>query len=195
VFAGVFIVDRPLTVYIDFKSPYAYLAVESTRLMAKELDIPINWLPFVLDIPSYLGSARLDRSGEVVEHSRSKEQWSGAKYAYYDCGRYPNLRSLTIRGTVKIWDTDLAATGMLWTRRQGDEVLQRYIDGMTYILGDDIYFGREHLPRIRWQLEGEHGPAPDVGYELLPDDVVEPATVAFGPRTVNATSAATWYRD
>ncbi|RLA39379.1 MAG: hypothetical protein DRR42_27300 [Gammaproteobacteria bacterium] len=42
----------------------------------------------------------------------------------------------------------------------------------TYVLGDDIFFGREHLPRIRWQLEGEHGPAPDVGYELLPDDAV-----------------------
>ena len=82
--AGVFIMDRPLTVYIDFKSPYAYLAVAPTRLMARELGIQINWLPFVLDIPSY--------------------------------------------------------------------------------------------PRIRWQLEGEHGPAPDVGYELLPDDVVERAT-------------------
>jgi hypothetical protein len=32
------------------------------------------------------------------------------------------------------------------------------------------------LPHIRWQLEGEHGPAPDVGYEILPDDVVERAT-------------------
>jgi hypothetical protein len=32
------------------------------------------------------------------------------------------------------------------------------------------------LPHIRWQLEGEHGPAPDVGYELLLDDVVDKAT-------------------
>ncbi len=227
--------DRPLTVYIDFKSPYAYLAVEPTRRMAEELDIPINWLPFVLDIPSYLGSARLDKSGEVAEASRSRAQWSGVKYAYYDCRRYANLRGMTIRGTVKIWDTNLAAIGMLWARGQGDEILQRYIDGIyvpfwkreldvesvavvegvlgdagaevhgfktfaqgegaqknqlmqqesfgrgifgvpTYVLGDDIYFGREHLPRIRWKLEGEHGPAPDVGYELLPDDVVETAT-------------------
>jgi 2-hydroxychromene-2-carboxylate isomerase len=227
--------DRTLTVYIDFKSPYAYLAVEPTRRMARELGIQVNWLPFVLDIPSYLGSARLDNSGEVAEASRSKEQWSGVKYAYYDCRRYANLRGMTIRGTVKIWDTNLAAIGMLWARGQGDEILQRYIDGVyvpfwkreldvenisvvervlgdagavvngfktfaqgegadknqlmqqeafgrgifgvpTYVLGDDIYFGREHLPRIRWQLGGEHGAAPDVGYELLPDDVVERAT-------------------
>jgi len=227
--------DYPLTVYIDFKSPYAYLAVEPTRRLARELDISINWLPFVLDIPSYLGSARLDKSGAVAEHSRSQEQWSGVKYAYYDCRRYANLRGMTVRGTVKIWDTNLAAIGMLWARRQGDEILQRYIDCVyipfwkreldvesiavvqgvlnnagasvegfetfaqgegaeqnrllqknsfgqgifgvpTYVLGDDIYFGREHLPRIRWQLEGGHGPAPDIAYELLPADVVEGAT-------------------
>ena len=227
--------DRPLTVYIDFKSPYAYLAIQPTRHLAEELGIQINWLPFVLDIPSYLGSARLDKSGEVTAQSRSEEQWSWVKYAYYDCRRYANLRSMTIRGTVKIWDTNLAAMGMLWARRQGDEILQRYVDGIyvpfwkrdldveditvveavlgdagadvsgfkpfargegaeknqllqqnafgqgifgvpTYVLGDDIYFGREHLPRIRWQLEGERGPAPDISYELMPEDVVARAT-------------------
>lgn len=221
-----------LTVYIDFKSPYAYLAVEPTRLLAKESGIAINWLPFVLDIPSYLGSASLDKSGKVAKASRSKDQWSGVKYAYYDCRRYANLRGMTIRGTVKIWDTNLAAIGMLWATDQGDKILQRYIDGVyvpfwkremdveniaviekvlvdsgadvagfkafaagegaennqllqqdafdhgifgvpTYVLGGEKYFGREHLPRIRWQLEGARGPAPDIAYELLADDVVE----------------------
>jgi 2-hydroxychromene-2-carboxylate isomerase len=41
-----------LTVYIDFKSPYAYLAIEPTRRLAKELQIEVDWYPFVLDIPS-----------------------------------------------------------------------------------------------------------------------------------------------
>jgi 2-hydroxychromene-2-carboxylate isomerase len=45
-----------LTVYIDFKSPYAYLAIEPTRRLAKELQIEVDWYPFVLDIPSYLGN-------------------------------------------------------------------------------------------------------------------------------------------
>lgn len=222
----------PLTVYIDFKSPYAYLAIEPTRQLGRELGISIDWRPFVLDIPSYLGSARLNKSGEVAEASRSEEQWSGVKYAYYDCRRYANLCGMTIRGTVKIWDTNLAATGMLWAKAQGDDILQRYIDGIynpfwrraldvenidvieqvlagagaelagfgifaqgegaqqnrelqetafaqgvfgvpTYVLGEQRYFGREHLPRIRWQLAGARGPAPDIGYELLPGTAVE----------------------
>ncbi|MFT7174750.1 MAG: 2-hydroxychromene-2-carboxylate isomerase [Halioglobus sp.] len=226
-----------LKFYIDFKSPYAYLAIEPTRRLARELDIEIDWLPFVLDIPSYLGSARLKKSGEVAEHSRSDEQWSGVKYAYYDCRRYANLRGLTIRGTVKIWDTNLAAIGMLWAKAQGDQVLQDYIDGIyvpfwrreldvediavienvlaesgayvpgfrvfaldvgagqnnklqqqafdsgifgvpAYVLGEELYFGREHLPRIRWQLQGQQGSAPDIAYDLLPDDVIEDSSVS-----------------
>ena len=228
--------ENALTVYIDFKSPYAYLAIEPTRALARDLGITIDWQPFVLDIPSYLGSARLGKSGEVAEASRSEQQWSGVKYAYYDCRRYANLYGMTIRGTVKIWDTNLAATGMLWAKAQGDEILQRYIDGIyipfwrreldvesidvieqvlaiagaelagfrdfaegeggqrnremqeaafaqgvfgvpTYVLGEDKYFGREHLPRIRWQLEGAGGPAPDIAYELLPGSVVDKAPV------------------
>ena len=222
-----------LTAYFDFKSPYAYLAVEHTRALGAELGIEINWMPFVLDIPSYLGSAKLDDSGKVAEQSRSSGQWSRVKYAYYDCRRYATLAGRTLRGTVKIWDTNLAAIGMLWAKQQGDEVLQRYIDGIyvpfwkreldvedvnvieqvlaaagashegfaaycadegarenaaiqrqafdsgifgvpTYVIGDDRYFGREHLPRIKWLLQGSAGPCPDVAYSLLPTDQIEP---------------------
>lgn len=223
-----------LTVYIDFKSPYAFLAIEPTRHLAQALGIEVDWRPFVLDIPSYLGSARLDTSGRVASQSRSDNQWSKVKYAYYDCRRYANLRGLTLRGTEKIWDTNLAAIGMLWAKARGDTILQRYIDRIyqpfwrreldvedcaviqrvlrdagadvegfegfaggagaaendllqakafnegifgvpTYVVENERFFGREHLPRIRWLLDGRRGPAPDIACELLPDSRVEPA--------------------
>lgn len=34
----------------------------------------------------------------------------------------------------------------------------------TYLVGDEMWFGREHLPRVAWLLGGAHGPAPDVAY-------------------------------
>ena len=125
----------PLIVYIDFKSPYAYLAVEPTRKMLAQHDLVADWRPFVLDIQSYLGSAKLGKNGKVAEQSRSAEQWSGVKYAYFDCRRYANLRSLTVRGTVKIWNTDLPAIGMFWLKQQAsleeqcrpDSLLNSYI--------------------------------------------------------------------
>ena len=128
----------PLIVYIDFKSPYAYLAVEPTRQMLAQHGLVADWRPFVLDIQSYLGSAKLGKSGKVAEQSRSPEQWSGVKYAYFDCRRYANLRRLTVRGTVKIWNTDLPAIGMFWLKQQAsleeqcrpDSLLNRYIDAI-----------------------------------------------------------------
>jgi 2-hydroxychromene-2-carboxylate isomerase len=223
--------ERPLIAYLDFKSPYAYLAVEPTRAMALKLGIQVDWRPLVLDIPSFLGSARLDRSGKVVEQKRSAEQWSGVKYSYFDCRRYASERGITVRGTVKIWNTNLAAIGMLWAQQQGDEILDRYVDGIyepfwkreldvedldvvhgvlqqaganllgfaeyvetqgrqdnetlqaeafaaglfgvpSYVVADQIYFGREHLPRIAWHLAGEPGTAPDVGYPVA--EVIAP---------------------
>ena len=45
-----------------------------------------------------------------------------------DCRRQARKRGLTIRGTTKIWDTGLAACGMLWAKRQGGTVFRTYHD-------------------------------------------------------------------
>jgi 2-hydroxychromene-2-carboxylate isomerase len=217
--------DSPAIVYLDFKSPYAYLAIEPTRALERKLGVQFDWRPFVLDIPSYLGSARLDEAGKVVEQSRSTEQWAGVKYAYYDCRRYATLYQQTIRGTVKIWDTNLAATAMLWTKNYDYDTQQKFIDLVfqpfwkreldvenstaieqlldqvgadgaafgewardegtainaqlqssafsdgifgvpSYVVGSDVYFGRENLPRVHWQIAGQNGPTPDIGNPL-----------------------------
>lgn len=217
--------SSPLIVYFDFKSPYAYLAVGPTRALERELGVAFDWRPFVLDIPSYLGSAKLDKAGKVAEQNRTAGQWSGVKYAYYDCRRYASLESRVVRGTVKIWDTHLVATAMLWAREHDRPTLDRFMDLVclpfwkrefdpedtesvtgalsaagadgarfadwaqaegfslndrlqqeafaagvygvpTYVLDGEMYFGREHLPRLRWELSGKHGPAPDIGYSV-----------------------------
>ena len=58
-----------LAAYIDLKSPYAYLAIEPTRDVARALGVDIDWRPFTLDIPSYLGSAKLSKGSKKVEKS------------------------------------------------------------------------------------------------------------------------------
>lgn len=32
----------------------------------------------------------------------------------------------------------------------------------SYLVGDEMWFGREHLPRVAWLLSGREGPAPEV---------------------------------
>jgi 2-hydroxychromene-2-carboxylate isomerase len=212
---------QPLIVYLDIKSPYAFIARAPTRALAAELGIEVDWRPLTLDIPSYLGSARLDRSGKVVESQRTPEQWSAVKYAYRDARRYAGVQGYTLRGTEKIWDTSLVHIGFWWAREQGQPVLDGYLDAVWpafwrrefdaedpvvvsaaletagadtagfgdyaqgpgrafhdacqeavfrsgifgvpgYVLDGEYFFGREHLPMLRWRLTGCEGPAPDV---------------------------------
>src|SRR5258708_694165 len=221
--------SAPLIVYIDYKSPYAYLAMDPTYAIEDELGIEVDWRPFTLDIPSYLGSARLSHDGKVVENERTPGQWTKVKYAYHDVRRYGSLRGLIIRGATKMWDSSLVGIGMLWAKEQGRAALRSYsglvyerfwkrelnledggvierildeagartagfqdyaagkgrvlhdsiqrkafdagIFGVpTYVIDGEAFFGREHLPRIRWMLTGHSGAPPDIAYRDFSSD-------------------------
>lgn len=216
----------PLIVYIDYKSPYAYIAKDPTYELADALGIEIDWRPLTLDIPSYLGSAKLDDKGKVAQSNRSSGQWSSVRHAYRDARRYANLRGLTLRGTTKIWDSSLASIAMLWAKAHGSAALRAYtgivyerfwkreldiedpkvlgrvlieagaeVSGFedylhgpgrelheamqaqifdagiygvpSYVVAGELFFGREHLPMVRWLLTGREGPAPDIGYRQV----------------------------
>jgi 2-hydroxychromene-2-carboxylate isomerase len=45
-----------------------------------------------------------------------------------DCRRQANKRGLVVRGTQKIWDSSLAAAGMLYAKRAGGEAFRDYND-------------------------------------------------------------------
>jgi 2-hydroxychromene-2-carboxylate isomerase len=119
---------RTIFLYTDYKSPYAYLAKDPAFELARDFGVSVDVLPYVLDIPSFLGSARLDAAGNVVEEERNAHQWRRVKYSYMDCRRQAKKRGLVIRGTTKIWDTVLASAGMLYAKRQGEAVFRAYHD-------------------------------------------------------------------
>ena len=218
--------SSPLIVYLDVKSPYAFVSVKPTLTLEQELGLQFDWRPYTLDIPSYLGSARKDK-GEVVESSgRSPKIWNAIRYAYMDARRYAELQGYALKGTEKIWDSSLANMGILfvnlhfrdriaayleavfppfWRReldiedievikdclkaagvdssnfqtfvtgagkRMHDHILDHRFDaGMygvpTYVLDNSVFFGREHLPYIRWVLSEKQGPAPDIANEVF----------------------------
>ena len=73
--------DQSVTIYIDYKSPYAYLSVEPTWALARDFKVNLKWLPYTLDIPDFLGSAKVDNQGKVFKtnlnssHVHSVERW------------------------------------------------------------------------------------------------------------------------
>jgi 2-hydroxychromene-2-carboxylate isomerase len=100
---------RDLRLYIDYKSPYAYLAKDPAYELEREFGISFTWLPYVLDIPDFLGTVE----------GRNPHQWRRVRYSYMDARRLANRRGLTVRGPQKIFDSSLAAIGMLYAERRG----------------------------------------------------------------------------
>ena len=120
--------DAPLIVYFDIKSPYAFVAKDPTYQLADRLGIEIDWRPLTLDIPSYLGSAQLNKRGEVVKSNRTKQQWGGVRYAYMDARRYASAWGYTLRGTEKIWDTSLVHIAFSWVKRHAPSAVRNFLD-------------------------------------------------------------------
>ena len=121
--------DKDLIVYVDIKSPYAFVALKPTRKLEAALGITIDWRPLTLNIPSYLGSAK-KQQGKVVESSRSSQQWGWVKYAYKDTRRYAERQGYILKGTEKIWDSSIANIGILWACNQAPERLSHYFDAV-----------------------------------------------------------------
>lgn len=217
--------DAPLIVYIDVKSPYAFVSIKPTLELEKELGVEFDWRPLTLDIPSYLGSAE-KRGGKVIRsEGRSQTAWNTIRYSYRDARRYAERQGYILKGTEKIWDTSIASIAILWVRQTARSRLSNFFevvypafwrreldvedisvvenclvkagvsshgfrefesgDGRTlhdnlqqqfhakgiygvptYVIGDEVFFGREHLPYLRWHLKGRVGPTPDIAYEI-----------------------------
>lgn len=117
--------DAPLIIYVDIKSPYAFVAIEPTLALEQRHGAAFDWRPLTLDIPSYLGSAR-KKAGKVIESNRSPTQWLGVKYAYRDARRYALVQGNQLRGTEKIWDSSIANVGMSWVCERSRSRLPDY---------------------------------------------------------------------
>jgi 2-hydroxychromene-2-carboxylate isomerase len=112
--------------YFDYKSPYAYLAQEAAYALAGDYGIDVEWQPYTLDIPAYLGAAALDAEGRDTMQTRNAHQWRRVKYSYMDCRREANRRGLVVRGPRKIFDSSIAHIGFLYAREHG--AWRRYHD-------------------------------------------------------------------
>ncbi len=107
---------RVVSVYIDYKSPYAYLAKDPAWELEREFEVRLDWLPYTLEIPEFLGTVE----------GRNAHQWRRIRYSYMDARRLANRRGLTVRGPQKIFDSSIAAIGMLYAQRH--DVFRKYND-------------------------------------------------------------------
>ena len=119
---------KTVIAYTDYKSPYAYLAKNQTYGLFDDFRAEIDWRPYSLDIPSYLGSAEVDADGNVLSEERNAHQWRRVKYSYMDCRRRAERAGLVIRGTRRIFNSTVAHVGMLYAQRK--QVFMAYHDAV-----------------------------------------------------------------
>lgn len=102
--------------FIDFKSPYAYLAIAPTRLLERDFDVRLDWMPLTLNIPDYL---------DAVE-TRRPHAWRRVRYSYMDARRLANKVGLTVLGPKKIFDTRIASIALMYAK--GKPGFDRFVD-------------------------------------------------------------------
>lgn len=152
---------RHVTLWTDYKSPYAYLARDPAYELERDWDCTVTWRPYTLRIPEFLGSVE----------SRNPHQWRRVRYSYMDARRIANRRGtgLVIRGPARIFDSTVAHAGLLYAQDAGvfraynDRVFDRFwrreldiedVDAMAALMaeaGGDAAGFREFLA----------GPGPD----------------------------------
>ena len=103
-------------VYIDFKSPYSYVAVRPLIEFAQSESVELDWKPFTL---------QLERSNAGGE-SRVMYSMQKIRYLYMDVRRFANPQGLTIKGPQRIFDATISSIGMLYAQRHA--VFEAYRD-------------------------------------------------------------------
>jgi len=79
-------------------------------------DVRLEWLPYTLEIPEFLGTVE----------GRNAHQRRCIRYSYMDARGLTNRRGLTVRGPQKIFDSSIAAIGMLYAQRH--DFFRKYYD-------------------------------------------------------------------
>ena len=113
--------DDELKLYFDYKSPFAYLAMEPALDLPDRFDVKLRCLPYLL---------RIKGKGERSVYS----EWK-VRYSYMDARRFANRRGgFPIMGPRKVYDSTPSLIGGLYAQREGFfreyslEVFSRFFD-------------------------------------------------------------------
>lgn len=105
-----------VTLWVDYVSPYAFVAKAWAYDLERDYDIALEWRPYTLEIASFQQS--------VAE--RDPHHWRRVRYAYMDARRFANKQGLILKGPTKIFYARPANVGMLYA--QHHNVFRRYND-------------------------------------------------------------------
>lgn len=106
-----------VTMWLDLRSPYSFLAVEPAHALAAETGAALSVRPFHLTIEAMVNPKDPAAMAQALRK---------IKYIYRDVRRFANPRGLTVLGPQKIYDPTWAHLALLKAIEQG--VARAYLD-------------------------------------------------------------------
>jgi 2-hydroxychromene-2-carboxylate isomerase len=95
-----------IKLYFDYKSPFAFLAMQPAFDLPRRFDVEVRWIPYLL---------RIKGKGERSLYS----EWK-ARYSYMDARRWANRRGgFPIKGPQKVYDSTASLIGGLYAQENG----------------------------------------------------------------------------
>ena len=112
--------EQQLDVYLDLKSPHAYLAVRPSLAVGRDYRVKVNFLPFTLSYEAFGLTTRVDEDMQRRPPSAAADR--KARMYYTAAREYARLQGLPFRTPHRLLDSDLAHKCFLFAKNQGLEV-------------------------------------------------------------------------
>ena len=113
-------VKESIDVYIDMKSPHAYLAIRPSLMLAKDFQIRINFLPYTL---SYIETGVTTEINDKMERKPLNDAADRKARMFYTTAReYAKLQDLPFRSPYRLLDSELAHKAFLFAKHQDLEI-------------------------------------------------------------------------
>ncbi len=112
--------DKTLDVYLDVKSPHAYLAVRPSLEVARDYRVKVNFLPYTLSYAA-LGVTTSVQS-DMKRRPATPASDRKARMYYAAARQYAALQKLPFRSPQRLLDSTAANKAFLFAKQQGLEV-------------------------------------------------------------------------
>lgn len=111
--------DASVTVYLDMKSPHAYVAVRPTLELARDYRVKVDFYPYTL---SYTGMGISTSLKNNERQPPSPEADRRARMFYAAAREYAALQRIPFRTPYRLLDAELAHKTFLFAKKQGMEI-------------------------------------------------------------------------
>jgi len=145
---------KVLDVYLDIKSPYAYLAVRPSLEVARDYRVRVNFLPYTMSYTAVGVTTNVEPNMKRRPATPAADR--KARMYYTAARQYAVLQGLPFRSPCRLFGSALANKAFLFAKRQGLAGLRDRVARATA-----RHAGRGRRPH-RW-FRGVPGPERRVG--------------------------------